>query len=139
MLTLGVLVWFCMRRIRKKPRLSLRPEGYILSPSEDERGVGGVPHGQPPVAPQLRGEKSRSPDSDLNPHESLAEQLHAMRSQLAELSGVGTDVEHALQQNEALRARIRALENELQSQTGSELRSGQSPPGYTAIPGVIGF
>ncbi|KAF7336252.1 hypothetical protein MVEN_02173300 [Mycena venus] len=121
-LVLGILIWLRVRS-RKKALPILQPQEYTLT------------DGVTPL--QSRGEKSKALAVESR-RGSTAEQLPAPQEQPSAPDGGGRapgggdlDLEQALQQNEALRVRIRMLENggRLDIQLGSEW-SYESPPGY---------
>ncbi|KAF7341333.1 hypothetical protein MVEN_01869700 [Mycena venus] len=103
LLALGVVVWLCVRRSRRKPRVNLQPQEYLHT-GEDEQ-----------ESPQrsLRSEKLRTMSQDRH---------HGGQG--------GGDLELALRQNEALAVRIAALESDVRSSRMGSEWSHQSPPGY---------
>ncbi|KAJ6564743.1 hypothetical protein B0H19DRAFT_1259156 [Mycena capillaripes] len=104
LLILGfIIIWFCLRRSRRrrKPEVDLRPHIYSPTPRDEEQGR---------RESRFRGEKSRAFGAE-NRQEPLL-------SQPQEQVVVPPDG--------ASRARIRAMEQDLESQTRPET----SPPGY---------
>ncbi|KAJ6559684.1 hypothetical protein B0H19DRAFT_1289127 [Mycena capillaripes] len=124
-LILAIILALCVRRARRHKRTAdLAPESYfIVSPGRlAEYSVKGL------VSDSLESISSVA----QNRQEYLTAQLSAVQKQLEALqASVGTGgahLEQAMQQNEALRARIRMLEREMQSQWGLGLTD--SPPAY---------
>ncbi|KAJ7884585.1 hypothetical protein B0H14DRAFT_2564299 [Mycena olivaceomarginata] len=129
LLGLALILAVCVRRARRRRRAEeLQPESYFVV--------------NPPVVTaaatpaQAKSALSQSGATlstvALNRQEYLTVQQRAVRKQLEALqSSVGggsNHLEQAMQQNEALRARIRMLEREMQSQWGLGL--SDSPPAY---------
>ncbi|KAJ6530657.1 hypothetical protein B0H19DRAFT_1191725 [Mycena capillaripes] len=119
-LILAAILWLFLRRSRRRERLlELEPEVYPPMPHDEEHGIREVE-----ILPR---EKSRPLAPQRRP---AVEQLREMEAQLAaNTHAMGQrdgDLEEALQENEALRVRIRALERDLQSQTDSY----EPPPRY---------
>ncbi|KAJ6578199.1 hypothetical protein B0H19DRAFT_1122657 [Mycena capillaripes] len=120
------LFYFYLRRSRRRDRES-QLETQVYAPAlqnEDssmrQSEISLADEKSTPLVPQRRA--------------ALA-QLREMQQQLAVNTSAGAmaqrngDLEEALRENEALRARIQALERDLQSQTDTE-SSHDSPPGY---------
>ncbi|KAJ7314657.1 hypothetical protein DFH08DRAFT_972699 [Mycena albidolilacea] len=129
LLGLALILAVCVRRARRRRRAEeLQPESYFVI--------------NPPVLTaaatpaQAKSALSQSGATlstvAFNRQEYLTVQQRAVRKQLEALqSSVGggsNHLEQAMQQNEALRARIRMLEREMQSQWGLGL--SDSPPAY---------
>ncbi|KAF8200434.1 hypothetical protein K438DRAFT_1821957 [Mycena galopus ATCC 62051] len=103
LLALGVVVWLCVRRSHRKPRLNLQPQEYLHA-GEDQQ---------------------ESPQRSFS-----GEKLRAMpQSRLSEAEG-GGDLELLLRQNRALAARIGALESDVRSPRMESEWLQESPPGY---------
>ncbi|KAJ7661971.1 hypothetical protein DFH06DRAFT_363091 [Mycena polygramma] len=117
-LLIGVLIWLGVRRSREMGGrdADLEPQIYV-SP---------VHASSPEPAPWEAREKSGG--GIRIPQEALVAQLRTMQEQLAISSG-GTADADLQRQNEVFRARIAALEQELESQTSGT--SYESPPGYS--------
>jgi hypothetical protein len=129
---LAILV-ACVRRARRRQRASesaLAPESYIIVNPAQRQVSNPVSISTLPSAPS----HSCASISTVakNRQEYLTAQLRTVQKQLETLqASVGTGgghLEQAMQQNEALRARIRMLEREMQSQWGLGL--SDSPPAY---------
>ncbi|KAJ6485325.1 hypothetical protein C8R47DRAFT_1279018 [Mycena vitilis] len=117
-LLLGVLIWLGVRRSHKTRQrdADLEPQIYV-SP-----GHASSAEPAPWEAREKAGGGARIPQ------EALVAQLRTMQEQLAISTGGIADAD-LQRQNEALRARIAALEQELESQMSGT--SYESPPGYS--------
>ncbi|KAF7346956.1 hypothetical protein MVEN_01448000 [Mycena venus] len=124
-LILVVILALCVRRTRRRQRTAdLAPESYfIVSPERPTLSTT-----TEPLSSSLESISTVAQDRQ----EYLTAQLRAVQKQLEALqASVGTGgahLEEAMQQNEALRARIRLLEREMQSQWGLGLTD--LPPAY---------
>ncbi|KAJ7655977.1 hypothetical protein DFH06DRAFT_1411630 [Mycena polygramma] len=144
-LTLLVVGSIYLYRLRKKRRPDLTTRPHFGLRLDLEHGVftsrkspGATTPAARESSAQKRGEFPSAgvlPALDMQhtlppPPESLIIELRAARDQLGALGEDGSsNFEEAMRQNEALKARIRAVERELQSFVAPEL-SDRSPPGY---------
>ncbi|KAJ7081019.1 hypothetical protein C8R44DRAFT_68830 [Mycena epipterygia] len=126
-IVLGILVCLFIRTSRRRQRVDLQPTSF----TGDNPGV----LASEAALDSTSGARlSRSESVTQNRQEYLGVQLHAVRKQLEALQGQGAqagraDLEQAMEQNEALRDRIRMLERQLRTQSQLQL-SDHSPPGY---------
>jgi peptidoglycan hydrolase CwlO-like protein len=131
LLILAVVIALCVRRSRRRQRDSdLQPESYFIVQSALQPSApASMPTGAPSKSAQLTLTVAQ------NRQEYLTAQLRAVQKELETFQGnvgnSGNHLEQAMKQNDALRARIRMLEAEMQSQWGLGLTD--SPPAYLAI------
>ncbi|KAJ7628192.1 hypothetical protein DFH06DRAFT_1226481 [Mycena polygramma] len=130
LLVLVILVFVCHARKRRRSGLEeLRPESYfIVNQASNTR-----PQPSNALKSAVTSPSDRTADSDLaqSRQEYLTTQLREVQKRLEAVqssAGNSTHLEEAMEENEALRARIRMLEAEMQSQWGRGL--SDSPPAY---------
>ncbi|KAJ6453716.1 hypothetical protein C8R45DRAFT_630432 [Mycena sanguinolenta] len=123
-LILAIVLVVCVRRRRRRRSMaSLAPESYlVVNPATTSEST-----------PMTENSRHLSvSDVSQQRQEYLTGRLQAVQKELEALqASAGTGGEHleeAMRQNEALRARIRMLEREMQSQWGLGLTD--SPPAY---------
>ncbi|KAF8194069.1 hypothetical protein K438DRAFT_1828471 [Mycena galopus ATCC 62051] len=124
----AIFALYVRRKRRRQRATALAPESYLIvthTASGSTQATGSSTDSNP------RHSGSISTVAQTR-QEFLTSRLRAVQKELEALQAtVGTGGEHleqAMQQNEALRARIRMLEREMQSQWGLGLTD--SPPGY---------
>ncbi|KAJ6466116.1 hypothetical protein C8R47DRAFT_1153940 [Mycena vitilis] len=130
LLVLVTLIFVCQtRRKRRRSALEeLQPESYFINPASSTR-----PQPLNGLKSAVTSPSDRTVDSDLaqSRQEYLTTQLREVQKRLEALqssAGNSTHLEEAMEENEVLRARIRMLEAEMQSQWGRGL--SDSPPAY---------
>ncbi|KAJ7453332.1 hypothetical protein B0H11DRAFT_2245562 [Mycena galericulata] len=135
LLFLLIMLCICIRRRRRKQYPDSEPHNDVPPVSDIPVPVQFLPFEPVPVSRKALPSTQASPDSSQNQQEYLI--VHAqpreVQRQLESMRGYtgdgGVSLEESMQQNEALRTRIRTLEQELQAQLGMETFD-HSPPGY---------
>ncbi|KAJ6524310.1 hypothetical protein B0H19DRAFT_1276536 [Mycena capillaripes] len=131
------IIVFCLRR-RKRHPTSMRPEVYINTTPDLERGTSrphSIDHKSPSLEMTPTSVDATSPGTQS---EGSTAQLRAVHAQLTALKGAMVDGDSTNlapsreNENEALRARIRALEDQLELQGNSRPLSDHPPPAYGA-------
>ncbi|KAJ6458573.1 hypothetical protein C8R47DRAFT_1245121 [Mycena vitilis] len=126
-LTAVVSIFLCRLRKKRRPDLTMHP--HLGLQPDLEHGALTSRKSPGATTPPLMLRTAQK-HTEFSAPESLIVELRAARDQLGTLGEDGSsDFEEAMRQNEALKARIRAVERELQSFVAPEL-SDRSPPGY---------
>lgn len=128
---LAIILYLYVRQWRRRQRTDIERQAAVVTPLTYNTGAR-QPVGDLKATERLNRRESTSLGPE-NQREYLTAQLRQVQKQLEFMQGnIGNgsaNLQEAMQQNEALRTRIRTLERELQSQLGLEL-SDHSPPGY---------
>ncbi|KAJ7626152.1 hypothetical protein FB45DRAFT_1030456 [Roridomyces roridus] len=135
-LLLGILILLCLNTRRRRRQVEPDEPEETAHPFSANTTAGSSSQGTPWRLGLSMSDKSSTvltpSSSSRDQQEYLAAQLREVHKQLeaAQAEGSGTaNLEQAMQQNEALRIRIRTLERELQGYLGGEAID-HSPPGY---------
>ncbi|KAJ6540819.1 hypothetical protein DFH09DRAFT_1089782 [Mycena vulgaris] len=123
LVVLGIALCLLIRKSRRKKRMDLEPTSYLTVANQVHASI----------APARATTGAWTSPLAENRQRYLTAQLRAVQKELESLQGSGAsggaDLEEARQQNETLRARIRTLERDLQSQWAMGL-SDHAPPEY---------